>query len=441
MLPSRTGRLVIVTAQELAGIQDRVELVAWLRARVPSLAAEDTAVSATRGGRRAALAVLAGVQPQAYERSRNFLSGEVTRLSPYLRHGVLTLAEVRDHALGAVREAGQAGKLINEFAWRDYWQRLYFQLGEGVWQDREAWKTGFKARDYAPEMPAAVLAGTTSLACMDGFSRELRETGYLHNHARMWMSAYLVHWLRVRWQAGARWFLEHLLDGDPASNNLSWQWVASTFSSKAYIFNRENLERYTNGVYCRECVHARDGSCPFEASYEELGERLFPRLTDAGGMPDAPRPYQKPVVAKPSPAGVGKGLVWVHTDGLNPAAVAGPALFVWDQEWLAKERVSLKRIVFLAECLQEMPGSLELRFGDPAVEVVAAARAAGAEYVVAQRTPDPRLLTAAARMEREMPVVWTEPAPFVEGTREFDLKRFSRYWQRAQSSAMQRTRG
>jgi deoxyribodipyrimidine photo-lyase len=117
---------------------------------------------------------------------------------------------------------------------------------------------------------------------MDGFIAELHSSGWLHNHARMWLASYLVHWRRVRWQTGARWFLRHLLDGDPASNNLSWQWVASTFSHKPYVFNRSNLERYSDGRYCAICQH-RDGGCPFEASYEELATRLFPGVEPSGG--------------------------------------------------------------------------------------------------------------------------------------------------------------
>ena len=143
--------------------------------------------------------------------------------------------------------------------------------GRGVWDDREEYKTGYGPAEYAATLPGDVAAGETGLACMDAFARELRETGYLHNHARMWVAAYVVHWRRVRWQAGARWFLRHLLDGDAASNNLSWQWVASTFSHKPYFFNRENLEKYTGGRYCKGCK----AECPFAGSYEELGERLF----------------------------------------------------------------------------------------------------------------------------------------------------------------------
>lgn len=213
------------------------------------------------------------MQPGAYASSRNFLTGKVTGLSPYIRHGVLSLREVRDSAWARVPHASLIAKFITELAWRDYWQRLYRQLGEGIWQDREPAKTGLPPGAYREEFPADIAEARTGLACMDAFVRELRRTGYLHNHARMWFAAYVVHWRRVKWQSGARFFLAHLLDGDPASNNLSWQWVASTFSHKPYFFNRENLERYSDGIYCREC--GLRGSCDFEGSYERLEARLF----------------------------------------------------------------------------------------------------------------------------------------------------------------------
>lgn len=442
-----------MTNRDLARLTDPDELASTLRPLFPHLSPADTALSHTRGGRAAANAVLAGVEPLAYERTRNFLAGDVTRLSAYLRHGVLTLAEVRDHALQAVSDSTHASKLINELAWRDYWQRLYWQFGEGIWQDREPYKTGFRPSDYAALLPAEVIEGATTLACMDAFSHQLTETGYLHNHARLWFAAYIVHWRRVRWQAGAEWFLEHLIDGDPASNNLSWQWVASTFSSKAYIFNKENLERYTDASYCRTCPHAQAHTCPFDRDYDGLTQSLFPRLNDSPdgtAMPVLPRPFEpavkEPAVKhKPSAQATGKPLLWLHTDCLNPNMpmlrehAGSPAVFIWDTGWLTASRISLKRIVFLAECVREMPGVVELRAGDPAAELLAAARACGAAYILSQRTPDPRLRAAALAVEQEIPVVWCDPPPFVEETRTFELKRFSRYWQRAQSSAMRPT--
>jgi deoxyribodipyrimidine photo-lyase len=445
---NEASTLAIVTNQDIKRLPSQGDLVSTLRAVFPHLSSSDQALGRRRGGRIAGEAQLAQVDPKSYERNRNYLAGDVTRLSAYLRHGVLTLAEVRDELLRRVTDPRHAGKLINELAWRDYWQRVYSQIGEGVWQDREPYKTGYSAKDYAIELPADISDRTTTLACIDGFAHELTETGYLHNHARMWFAAYVAHWRRIRWQAGARWFLEHLLDGDPASNNLSWQWVASTFASKAYIFNRENLERYTNGIYCSNCPHAKARTCPFDQDYEGLEQTLFPRLkfaADSTVMPAPSKPFAASVARQRSQQPVGRPLLWVHTDSLNPKSPMlldhpdAPAVFIWDVAWLKESRIALKRIVFLAECLQEMPGTIELRSGNLADELLLAAKVSGADYILVQRTPDPRLRAAALATEQHLPVIWYDPPPFVEDTGRFELKRFSRYWQRAEISAMKRT--
>jgi deoxyribodipyrimidine photo-lyase len=259
----------------LRDFTNRDELIAYLREQFPQSAERDDHISETVGGRKAAKAKLKDVDPVAYAKTRNSLTGAVTRLSPYIRYGVLSLREIRDDILDRVKNPEDASKLINELGWRDYWQRLYIKLGKGIWENQEEYKTGYKVADYAVKLPSDITEGKTGLVCIDNFSQELRETGYLHNHIRMWLAAYIIHWRRIQWQAGAKWFLQHLLDGDPASNNMSWQWVASTFSHKPYFFNRENLERYTKGVYCRQCPLY--GSCDFEGSYEELEARLFPK--------------------------------------------------------------------------------------------------------------------------------------------------------------------
>ncbi|WP_071191807.1 FAD-binding domain-containing protein [Trichormus sp. NMC-1] len=259
----------------LRDFTSREELVAYLREQFPQAAERDDHISMTVGGRKAAKQILDKIDPVSYAKTRNFLTGAVTRLSPYIRYGVLSLREIRDYILDKVQNSDEATKLITELAWRDYWQRLYIKLGKGIWQNQEEYKTGYKLADYAEALPQDITTGTTGSVCIDSFSRELQETGYLHNHIRMWLAAYIVHWRRIQWQAGAKWFLQHLLDGDPASNNMSWQWVASTFSHKPYFFNRENLERYTKGIYCRQCPLY--GKCDFEGSYEELEQRLFPK--------------------------------------------------------------------------------------------------------------------------------------------------------------------
>jgi deoxyribodipyrimidine photo-lyase len=259
--------------------ENREQLTAYLQEQFRELATLDGPfeLAPTWGGEQAARTSLLAFRATRYAASRNFLSGSVSRLSPYIRHGVLTLREVSQHV---VKQAGgfqTVYKFVQELAWRDYWQRLYFDWGNGIWLDREEWKTGFAAAAYADDMPLDITQRATKLACIDAFSETLVTEGYLHNHARMWFAAYLVHWRRVKWQAGARWFLSHLLDGDPASNNLSWQWVASTFSNKPYIFNRENLERYTEGAYCANCPSRQ--ACPFDKTYDTISAELFPEGT------------------------------------------------------------------------------------------------------------------------------------------------------------------
>jgi len=435
---------------------------------------------AARGGRRAAEERLAAIDPARYGATRNHLDGAVTRLSPYIRHGVLSLAEVREAVFARLREGGEpssveqgelfapqgearpwsaarkrAGeKLIAELGWRDYWQRLWQRWGDGIWLDREPLKTGHAAASYAPALPADLTAAATGLACIDAFAAELMGTGWLHNHARMWLAAYVVHWRRVRWQAGARWFLRHLLDGDPASNNLSWQWVASSFSHKPYLFNRSNLERFSSGRFCAACPLADRrgaGGCPFDASYEALQARLF--------RPGAPLAPAAAAGARPEPPAAGpaprRPLVWVHGEALGPANPAlrahpaAPALFVFDADLIAGRTATTGgiaaagpgavplapgRLRFLRECLAELP--VDVREGEVASELLAAAAALGADGIVTSRAVDPRFATIAAQVAVALPLQVLEPEPFValpfDGPGAPDLRRFSRYWRRAE---------
>ena len=255
-------------------LPERKALNSLLLQEFPNASGE---LSPIEGGRAAAERQLNGMDVKRYGRSRNHLNGSVTRLSPYIRHGILTLAEVRDAVFSQLKQTNQGrdegGKLINELGWRDFWQRMWLDLGDRIHDDQEEHKTGYAANEYQQDLPDDIREGRTQLSCMDAFRNELVTHGWLHNHARMWMAAYLVHWRRVHWRAGAEWFLEHLLDGDPASNHLSWQWVASCFSHKPYFFNRQNLERYSNGRYCQDCPS--NESCPFDLSYDQLDQQLF----------------------------------------------------------------------------------------------------------------------------------------------------------------------
>jgi deoxyribodipyrimidine photo-lyase len=536
-------------------LSDRRGVSQWLAPWFPGLSGD---ASPRRGGRREAERLLEEIDPQAYGTSRNHLAGAVTGLSPYIRHGVLSLAEVRDavlakvappsgssepepaagppipadtraHSLerggshrfgaeslrrdgapasaarrswhGAPRHPGES--LIRQLAWRDYWQRLWAQWGEAVHHDREPLKTGHPPGDYANDLPADLATGTTGLACIDAFVADLVGSGWLHNHARLWLASYVVHWRRLRWQLGARWFHAHLLDADGASNSLSWQWVASSFSSKPYIFNRANLERFAGPSLCDGCPAAgrggagAAGGCPFETSYEALQERLFPGLpsaTDPGrgrvvasGVGSSERPLEavmpldplapqalqvrsgpavlqlaapaqlavsQPAAPKPVTPGANHlraSVLWIHTEALGPANAAlraqphRPAVFVFDPVAADHEPWGLKRLVFIYECLLELP--VTIRAGDPVEELLAFVARCGADGVVTTRAVDPRLQVITARLAERVPVAVLEPEPLVPADPETlgagsteasglgglpDLRRFSRYWRWAE---------
>ena len=390
------------------------------------------------GGRNAGLASLARIRPGVYGRTRNFLDGAVTRLSPFLRHGMITLAEARDAAL-AKRPRPDVDTFVRELAWREYYVRVHEVLGDRVWEDLEAYKTGRPASAYADALPGDIADATTGAACIDGFVRELIETGYMHNHARMWFASYVVHWRGVRWQAGAAFFLRHLLDGDPASNNLSWQWVASTFSHKPYIFNRGNLERYTRGAYCSVCPLAAAG-CPFEAPYATLDARLFPGGTSAVDAPpdvDLRVGPDAPPRATPPPA---RAVVWLHEESLSvtdPARALvpnAPAIFVWDGEARRRDPWSAARDRFVREGIAEVEPA-RIASGDAESGIAAFAAENGVTDVVVTAPVDPRLREIVERLGRRLTVTVVAAPRLADVDRGIDLRRFSRYWNRAERSA------
>ena len=116
---------------------------------------------------------------------------------------------------------------------------------------------------YADQIPFDILHANTGVAAIDMAVKTLYATGYLHNHARMWLASYMVHLRKVHWRAGADWLYGHLLDGDLASNHLSWQWVAGTGSHKPYLFNAENVSRYAPLAW-------HSAGSVIDTTYEEL---------------------------------------------------------------------------------------------------------------------------------------------------------------------------
>ena len=235
---------------------------------------------------QAALAArLAAVDPRAYARTRNRIDGAVTRLSPYLTHGFIDVPAVVQ-AVGRLHRLAADDKLLFELAWREYFQHLWSRLGDGIFDSLRP----PPAARYAAVLPPDIRRGATGVPAIDGAVRALYATGYLHNHARMWLASYVVHLRKVHWRAGADWMVAHLLDGDLASNHLSWQWVAGTLTGRPYLFNAENVARYAP-------AWASAGTA-IDRSYDEL-ERLARADVDVGAEPGEHAAAEEPPLSGP----------------------------------------------------------------------------------------------------------------------------------------------
>jgi deoxyribodipyrimidine photo-lyase len=209
--------------------------------------------------RVAGLARLAEFLPRAgrdYADDRNHDRGagkhsNVSGLSPYLRHRLITETEVLSDVV-AQHGFEASEKFVQEVLWRGYW-RGWLEGRPAVWQRyRQRLDQQLQALDRGGVGVGyrQAVEGKTGIDCLDAWSKELVETGYLHNHARMWFASIWIFTLRLPWELGADFFIRHLVDGDAASNTLSWRWVAGLHTKgKHYLAQRENIHRYSDGRF------------------------------------------------------------------------------------------------------------------------------------------------------------------------------------------------
>ena len=387
---------------------ERSERLQYIRRMFPQ--ATGTALGDDwRGGRQEAQKRINTLDVVAYSRNRNYFNGSVSKLSPYFRHGCLTLKEASDNVRD--KHGAQAEKFVQELAWRDYWRRVWYQLGNNIFSDIEDPKVVLGDS----LMPDFIRQGITGLPCMDGIVRDLTLDGYVHNHARMWFAAYMVHWLKVDWREAADWFENHLLDGDKASNHLSWQWVSSLFSSKPYYFNKENLSRFTGEKYCANCKVA----CPFDGSYEQLQTQLF-----SGAAPPTAKVHRV-IMPEKAPMSTHQAVaIFVHDEMLSSAHPllrrSMPKIFVFDD--FLHGKWPLKRLQFVADCLSELQ-DVEVWIGDSSTIL----KERGVGQIFTQETPNLQLKALLVPFNTQyMP----EPKFTEVEISERRLKRFSRYWEK-----------
>ena len=188
-----------------------------------------------------------------YSKLRNFDFGPEKRsniscLSPYITHGIINEQEVIQKALSKF-SFSKNEKFIQEVLWRTYWKG-WLELRPNVWADYlvelNQIKNEFKDnKDYI-----AAIEGKTKVDCFNEWVKELKENNYLHNHTRMWFASIWIFTLELPWQLGAEFFMQHLFDGDAASNTLGWRWVAGVQTQgKHYLASEWNIKKFTNNRF------------------------------------------------------------------------------------------------------------------------------------------------------------------------------------------------
>jgi len=326
--------------------------------------------------RAAALDHLARVAPRtgtAYAARRNTDAGPdaeptTTALSPYLRRRLLLEPEV----IAAAAEAhgpDAREKFVEEVFWRTYfkghlethpalWSRYLDLVADG--RNQLATQSGLR------RVFADAVAGNTGIDGFDDWAKDLVETGWLHNHTRMWFASIWIFTLRLPWALGADFFMRHLIDGDPASNTLSWRWVAGLHTrGKAYVARADNIRRYTEGRFSPTGLD--EDPVPLE---ENDLVRTVP-------LPPAGQPPQGDVA------------LLLHLDDLNPETLdLGAARVVGIGGLLAHPPGAVDRVRHADEqAMDDALARAAARFGCPARRVEAAEDWSGGNPVVTAWAP------------------------------------------------------
>ena len=287
--------------------------------------------------------------------------GDTSVLSPYVRRRMVSEREV----VAAILETEgpkRAEKFIQEVCWRTYWKG-WLEGRPEVWtrflDERDAARRDLSSGAAKALMQAET--GTTGIEGFDDWARELVETGWLHNHARMWFSSIWIFTLGLPWPLGADFFLRHLVDADAASNTLSWRWTAGLQTKgKTYLATAQNIARYTDGRF-----EPKGLATKAEALHEDAVAKVHP-LAESPALPD------------------GEALLLVTDEDLTP-------------DWLGR-RFSHAVVAGGIDVGQDgARGEPAARFGLGALDDAAARlRAAGTEVTRADLAAEPILAAAAA---------------------------------------------
>lgn len=218
------------------------------------------------------------ISPVSYAQNRNYKDGDVSHLSPYISRGVISTKQVFDF-LSQRYELHEIEKFVQELAWRDYFQQVWKHKGDNIYQDLKQPQAEVKHHHISQ----SIVEARTGIEAVDNAIIEFYETGYIHNHMRMYIASLACNLGGAHWKTPADWMYYHLIDGDWASNALSWQWVAGSFSNKKYFANQENINRF---------FYTQQNNTFLDVDYSE-----FP----LSSIPHSLQQLEKPILKTPLP--------------------------------------------------------------------------------------------------------------------------------------------
>jgi deoxyribodipyrimidine photo-lyase len=312
-----------------------------------------------RGGDEAANTALARTDLAGYATRRSNVwphtARGATALSPYIRHGLITLPQLWRFAADAPPTDRAAFR--DELLWQEYARHLYARLGPA---------TGHPLR-YAnpattPCADLSLIGDGATMACLEHAHNELEDTGFLTNQQRLWLASHFTVRNTASFEAGEDLMYRQLLDGSRAANRLGWQWVSGQATGRPYAFTRRQVERYAPTL-CASCPHL--ANCPIEQTPPE--PTLFAVDADKRLRQDTdPDATGGPQQVKQTDSAVAPNAVWITAESLSPndPALANrpdlPAVFVFDIPLLARLKLAPKRLVFLAETLGDLAQSRDV---------------------------------------------------------------------------------
>ncbi len=273
-----------------------------------------------------------------YTKTRNYLNGWVSQLSPYITHGVITIDEIVRLSLTRYT-VDQAEMWYKELLWREYFVQVHWWKWDAIFVDMEEDKTGIAKYDLLPEQ---VVSKTFASGWVNQTILQLETTWYLHNHQRMWLASYMTHRQKLYRKKCADWTYYHFIDGELGSNHLSWQWVQSTFSHKPYFMNEENLTRY-----------AKFSDSIYRGEYDDIERIIFDprRGSDMRNSPDVHHILVTDLTSIPHAQSNYDWYTILTPRDLHSSKITDPdqTVCILDTQFLARHPWSPKRIHFVQE--------------------------------------------------------------------------------------------